>query len=587
MRRLWQVRRSCQLPLLESLEAWSFRFFGRLAPSFLKNVFEFKAYLEKAKIKIYPETYVSLMFFIAVLTLPVSIVSMAIVYFYGFVPIIFLIPLPFYVMAGFLVVPMSKASDRASNLEREMPFAAAYISVMASGGIAPYTSFKRLADVQLLPAMNGEAGEIIKDVEIFGIDPLTAIERAAKENPLDIFKDFLAGYASTVIIGGDIGHFLERKAEDIFKARAMRVKAAAERLGMLLETFIIVNVMMSLCFYIMFSVENIGVSGAGAGGGSTSGIILYTYIFSPMLSMMFIYLAHSMQPKTPVVEMRPYKVFAVCGAIAIVVFMLLTNFMGLVEVPFFGSFQKTIDLPIAVAIALVLATAPAAVVNGRLSKKRNGIEQGVNSFLRDLTEVRKTGLSPEKCIESLSNREYGIFSKELRKISSEISWGIPLKKVITDFIKRTRSWMTQIVMFLLVETVDVGGGTIAMIESLARFNNLTQEVEKEKKMAVRPYVMMPYFAALLLVATTSMMLGFTTDTLGAAGTGPPKDLTAIRATFTTACIFHSYLIGIVAGKISEESIAAGFKHAAILAVVSVIAAKLVPMFIGGLMPTGA
>ena len=99
-----------------------------------------------------------------------------------------------------------------------MPFVAAYISVMASGGIAPYTSFKRLSEVELMPAMKGEAKEIIKDVEIFGIDPLSALEKAAKENPLDIFKEFLAGYASTVIIGGDIGHFLERKAEDIFKA---------------------------------------------------------------------------------------------------------------------------------------------------------------------------------------------------------------------------------------------------------------------------------------------------------------------------------------------------------------------------------
>jgi uncharacterized membrane protein YeaQ/YmgE (transglycosylase-associated protein family) len=49
--------------------------------------------------------------------------------------------------------------------------------------------------------------------------------------------------------------------------------------------------------------------------------------------------------------------------------------------------------------------------------------------------------------------------------------------------------------------------------------------------------------------------------------------------FITSVIFHSYLIGIVAGKISEESIAAGFKHASILAIVAVIAAKLVPMFI--------
>jgi len=564
------------LQYLETLEAWSFRLFGRVAPSFLRNVFEFKTCLERAKIKIYPVTYVSMMFFLASLTIPVSVISIAIVILYGFLPIIFLVPLPFYVMIGFLLIPMSRASDRASGLEREMPFAAAYISVMASGGIAPYTSFKRLSEVDLMPAMRGEAREIIKDVEIFGIDPLSALEGAARKNPLDIYKDFLSGYASTVIIGGDIGHFLERKAEDIFKTRALRVKAAAERLGMLLETFIIVMVLMSLCFYILFSVESI----YSVGMGLSSGIILYTYLFTPMLSMLFIYLAHSMQPKTPVVEMRPYKVFGICGAIAITLFLLLTNFMGLMDVPFLSLIQRYVDLPIAIAIALFVATAPAAIVHTRLSAKKASTEAGINSFLRDLTEVRKTGLSPEKCIESLANRDYGEFTKGLRKISSEISWGVPVRKVILDFLKRTRSWMTQIIMFLLVETIDVGGGTIAMIESLARFNNLTQEVEREKKSEVRPYIMMPYFAAILLVATTTMMIGFTSGTLGVAETGTaPKDLTPMITIFTTSCIFHSYLIGLVAGKISEESISAGFKHAALLVIIAVLAAKLVPMFI--------
>jgi flagellar protein FlaJ len=566
------------LPLLKTLEAWSFRLFGGLAPFFLKHVFEFKAMLERARIKIYPETYVSLMFFVATLTVPISIVSVVLLYFFGFMPIIFLIPFPFYVMVGFLIMPMSKASDRATGLEREMPFAAAYISVMASGGIAPYNSFKRLADVDLMPAMKGEAREIIKDVEIFGIDPLTALEVAAKKNPLDIFKDFLSGYASTVIIGGDIGHFLERKAEDIFKTRALRVKAAAERLGMLLETFIIVMVMMSLCFYILFSVDSI----YSVGVSLYSGIILYTYLFTPLLSLMFIYLAHSMQPKSPITDMRPYKVFGVCGAIAIVLFLLMTDFMGMVTVPFFTSLHTIIDLPVAISIALIVATAPAAVVHMKLSKEKAGTEAGINSFLRDLTEVRKTGLSPEKCIESLSTRDYGIFSKELRKISSEISWGVPVKKVITQFLKRTQSWMTQLVMFLLVETIDVGGGTIAMIESLARFNNLTQEVEKEKKMSVRPYIMMPYLASILLVATTIMMMSFTTGTLtvGMPGsTGPAKDFSLMKTIFMTSVIFHSYLIGVVAGKISDESVAAGFKHASILVVIALLASKLMPMFI--------
>ncbi|MEM2912509.1 MAG: type II secretion system F family protein [Candidatus Bathyarchaeia archaeon] len=555
------------MPLLNTLEGWSIRLFGRIAPKFLKNVFEFKDDLQRAGIKIYPETYVSLMFFIALLTTPITIVAIVLLYIFKLIPLIFLVPLPIYVMIGFMITPMSKAGERAAALEREMPFAATYVTVMATGGIPPYLSFKRLAEVDLLPATRKEAKEIIKDVEIFGIDPLSSMESAANKNPLDIFRDFLSGYASTVIIGGDITHFLETKSEDIFKTRSMRVKIAAERLGMLLESFIIIMVLMSLCFYILFSVESIYSMGIS----SFSGMIMYTYVFTPMLSMVFIYLAHSMQPKTPITDWTPYKTFGISLAVAIPLFFLLTNFLG-----------GLVDLPLAVAITLFIATAPAAIVQGRISRKKISLERGIASFLRDLTEVRKTGLSPEKCIESLSDRDYGEFSKELRKITSEISWGIPVRKVIMDFVKRTKSWITQIVMFLLVETIDVGGGTIAMIESLARFNTMTQEVEKEKKMAVRPYVMIPYFAALLLVATTVMMLVFTSKTLEVGGVGGGTrsiDLEYLKMIFTVSVIIHSYLIGLVAGKISEESVAAGFKHSAVLVIIAALAAKLTPMFI--------
>jgi flagellar protein FlaJ len=570
------------LALLDKFEAWSFRLFGRFAPYFLKNVFpQIKGSLEKGRVKIYSETYVSLMFFIALLTLPVSVIAASIALLYGFLPLLILVPLPLFVIGGFLIVPMNNASDRSSGLEREMPFAAAYISVMSSGGIAPYTSFKRLTQVDLMPAMSKEARDIIKDVEIFGVDPLSALDIASKKTPLDVFKDFLGGYASTVIIGGDIGHYLERKAEDIFKIRALRVKAAAERLGMLLETFIIVMVMMSLCFYILFAVNGIQ-SGTNSSTDISqySGILMYTYIFTPMLSMLFIYLAHSMQPKTPLVDMRPYKVFGISSVIAIIVFLLLTNFMGTTQLPIFSTLQTLgVDLPVAIAVSLFISAAPAAVVYVRLTKKKDSMEQGVTNFLRDLTEVRKTGLSPEKCIESLSKRDYGTFTKELRKISSEISWGIPIKKVMMDFLHRTRSWMVQIVMFLLVETIDVGGGTIAMVESLARFNNLTQEVEKEKKMSVRPYVFMPYLASILLVATTIMMMGLTTGITVPGLDAVPKDNSLMQTIFMSSVIFNSYLIGIVAGKISEESIGAGFKHAAILVLISIIAAKLIPQFV--------
>ena len=566
------------MPLLNTLEGLSFRVFGRIAPVFLKNVFEFEGYLKRANMRIYPETYVSLMLFAACLTLPVSIAAIMIVYFLQLMPAIFLVPAPFFVMIVFILAPMSKAGERSSKLEREMPFAATYVAVMASGGIPPYTSFKRLGEADLLPSMSQEARNLVRDVEIFGVDPLTAMQKSAKANPLDIYREFVGGYASTVIIGGDITSFLENKAAELFKTRAARVRAAAERLGMLLETFIIVMVLMSLCFYILFSVESIYSTGMSM----YSGIILYTYVFTPLLSFVFIYLAHGMQPKTPLTDWRPYKAFGICSVVAVAVLAILTNFFGIAPVPFLAPIATLIDLPTAVSIALVISTAPPAVVQMRLSAEKASTENGATLFLQDLTETRKTGLAPEKCIETLSKREYGSFSKHLKKITAELSWGIPLRKVFMDFVHRTKSWTTQIVMFLLVETVDVGGGTIAMIESLAKFSTTTQQVEKEKKMAVKPYIMMPYFAALMLVATTVMMLTFTTKTVGMVGGGSSAnqpDVGSLLIIFSTSVIIHSYLIGLVGGKISEESVAAGFKHSALLTVIAIVAAKVAPTLI--------
>ena len=122
------------MPLLEKFEALSFRLFGRFAPYFLNNVFHIKGPLEKGRVKIYPETYISMMFFTAATDSSRFSTGysdcFALLIFYHF---LFWLPLPLFVIAGFLVVPTNNASDRATSLEREIPFAAAYISVMAVG----------------------------------------------------------------------------------------------------------------------------------------------------------------------------------------------------------------------------------------------------------------------------------------------------------------------------------------------------------------------------------------------------------------------------------------------------------------------
>ncbi len=563
------------MSLTNSLEIWSFRLFGSVAPHFLKHISEFKEQLESASIKIYPETYISIMLFLSLLVTPISVTAIVLLYLFHWVPLVFLVPAPIVVMILFMIMPSMKAGERGHVLEREMPFASAYVTVMATGGISPYMSLKRLCKVGLMPAMKKEAEEVTKDVEIFGMDPLSAVQKSAKSHPLDIFRDFMSGYVSTVITGGDVAHFLEMKTQDIFKHRSQRIKAAAERLGMLLESFIIIMVLMSLCFYILFSVDSIY---SMSGMSLYSGLILYTYIFTPLLSVVFIYLAHDMQPKTPITDWLPYKIYGISIVVGVLTLFILTGFLGIIQVPFLDGIKEMVPLSIAFAIALIITVAPAAVIYDSRSKIRSGTERGIANFLRDLTEIRKTGLSPEKCIENLSKRDYGVFTPELQKISSQLSWGVPLRQVFMDFMKKTKSWLSQIVVFLLVEAIDMGGGTIATIESLARFNQMTRDVEKEKKMAVRPYIIVPYFAAILLTATTLMTLIFLSKTVEIAGT-INIDLESIKTTFTTSVIVHSYIIGLVAGKISEESVAAGFKHAALLVAITIVASIFIPQLV--------
>ena len=72
------------MPVLEQLETLSFRVFKDIAPFFLKRFVDVRATLQRANIKIYPETYISLMLLVAVLTTPISAIAAVLLYFTGF-----------------------------------------------------------------------------------------------------------------------------------------------------------------------------------------------------------------------------------------------------------------------------------------------------------------------------------------------------------------------------------------------------------------------------------------------------------------------------------------------------------------------
>jgi len=272
------------------------------------------------------------------------------------------------------------------------------------------------------------------------------------------------------------------------------------------------------------------------------------------------------QPKWPYVDYRPYKYFIYSIPLAMV-FFFLTHFIT----------APSLYLPLylfeCVSGTLIIGASIPAIKAIGFSRERTSLEKMLPEFIRDVAEGRKTGLSPEVAIERLGGRHYGILSKHVRKMGAQLSWGVSLSKVISTFTDAVGSWVTRAIGTLLIEVVDVGGGTIRSFSEMAEFTRNINEMESDRRSALKPFVYITYIAGIMVVVTTFIMVYLlSAPALGAAtSSSTPKVAGATIDLLLTTAVFDSFVIGIVAGKMGESGLSDGFKHAIMLVIVSLIA----------------
>ena len=465
-----------------SLTGLAYQYFSWIGNLFAKLFYQNKRFkleqtLDVAAIKIYPDAYFSLIgfiFLIVIITL---------------IPIAFLTGLYPIPLAALIVIPLGslipkiKARDRAAKLDLEVPFAGTYISTMATGGLSPYDSLRRLTKSELMPNLAKTVEDIEVDVEIKGLDPVTAMEKSAQNMPSREYKDLLMGYASTLRTGGDVVHYLLIRTETMFTDLASKVRAFGDRAAAIMESYIALSILVTLSLTIIYMVS-IAFSSFWAGGFTPETFLLYSYFLVPGMAIAFVYLADQNQIQEPVNEWGAYKTLAALSPLFI--FLLLTLFtpfaasgLGISIQPLTDSIvylrtllglQNGYEAVLGLSIALLVWVTPAAFAHNYYTKRGKDIERDITNFLRDLTEARKTGASPERCLENLAGRNYGAFTEHLTIASRQIRWGLPFKTIYDTFRAKIKSWMGLINMYVLVDAIEVGGGTPETLETLTRFS---------------------------------------------------------------------------------------------------------------------
>lgn len=555
------VKSAASLGPLDRLSGLAFRIFGGYAGRIAKGSPWLKEEILKSNMRITPEGLIALSFFGAVIAAIGWLAELG-------VAIMTVNSLLLLVASGlaaspalvFLLImrsPRISQGSRSAALDSELPFMIGFIVVLSGGGVTPIASLRRIAKMaDIFPSSAKEAKRILLDIDVFGLDPISALEKAAKYNPNKVFAEFLFGYTTVIKTGGDLTSYLSNKLVEIYAAREEKVKRASDTIATLAEGYVTITSVLGISLFVLYQAQSI-VSGSS---GGIQGVEMFGLVGVPALSCLYIYILDSASAKFPYVDYRAYKAFAYTVPVGVVFFFL--------PVP--------LSLFMHVSIALALTVVYPTYVAIRIGNEKRALESRLPDFIRDISEGRKIGLSPESTIQGLAEKNYGLLSKHVKRMSAQLSWGVSLRQVISSFVAQVRSWITREAGMLLMEVVDVGGGTVKSFQDMADFTRKMNDLEKEKKSSLRSYIFIMYFSSIMVVVTTLIMVYFVSSPINitvaghaAANTHKPVDLATTNLLLTIAAV-ESFAIGIVAGKMGEGSTGDGFKHALILLLIGII-----------------
>lgn len=272
-------------------------------------------------------------------------------------------------------------------------------------------------------------------------------------------------------------------------------------------------------------------------------------------------------------------------------------------------------------LGLIVGILPYGIISFLKNRAIREMEDQFPSFLKDLAESKRGGMTILQAFDSATETDYGRLNSEIEKIHNELTWGIPFPRVMERFSKRMAdSSVIQESVSILLQSFRSGGDITKTIEAIAEDAAQLKETLQAKDSKIKQQVFIMYVIYFLFIGITigvytmlAQLLGLGSPGGGAlqgldflgAGTGGgvnycsgdimaaqpmcetaklfgfvPQNVTSFTSQYATrysygnmayykSLLFAMLMVqgaatGAVAGQISEGSPSAGVKHALIM-----------------------
>jgi flagellar protein FlaJ len=262
--------------------------------------------LQRSGLKVTFKAYVSLTLFATILISLAALASVPSLLFFAFkLPLLSAIMFGVggslftcaFSIIGFYIYPIYRADKLRRELEDELPFTTGYMAILTSAGVSPEKIFYSLSNLSVPLTVSEEAKDIVRDVNLFGLDIISALESASKRTSSERFREMLEGFISTIHSGSNLAAYLREKSRQYMKLKRINLKKFSDSLSMLSEFYVALLVTGPLLFVIMLAV--MAMLGGGSLGALGPDILLQilTYIGIPLGSIMFLIILDTVSPK--------------------------------------------------------------------------------------------------------------------------------------------------------------------------------------------------------------------------------------------------------------------------------------------------
>jgi len=251
------------------------------------------------------EVYVSSMVFFSMVTaICGGIIGIGVALFVNVQPAIleFLIPIGSAVGFGALtfamlqMIPAMRVKSRSSKLMEEIPHFIGYMSTLATSGLSLEGIFKAIAREESNEEMVKDAQLIVRNLDIMGMDLITAVTDLIHRTPNGPYSELLEGAIITAQSGGDLKEYFNATAKVQLEEKKMLMARTTESLGAVAEIYTILLIVFPLLAVIMLSI--MGIMSPSLGGFDLVTLInILTFAVIPLCGILMLVMMDSMVPK--------------------------------------------------------------------------------------------------------------------------------------------------------------------------------------------------------------------------------------------------------------------------------------------------